>query len=672
MFNAGSAVSKLLLDTSDFRHGFLQAESLMKVFPATVTNFMASPLLGVVGIAGQVGRALGGMVSDALTTGVKLAASFEQAEVALGTMLGGAAQAKAVLGDLSAFAAATPFELPELVEATKKLTAFGIEHQALIPTLKSIGDISAGLGIRVSDLADIYGKARVQGRLFMEDINQLAGRGIPIQQELARQFGVTGDQVRKLVETGSVNFGNLQEAFRNLTAEGGKFGGMMDAQSKTLNGLWSTLTDNYNSLLREVGTDLVKAFDLRGVIQSAADYILSNKGAIVGAVREVTAGVVELLGILKDVAAYGKPAFEFIQAKLDGAGITDPNNRTAVKNPYAGASDPGFMAGLDKSAVLGTAPGREFLNVLVREQLAAAQAIGGVDEAMAKLSYGEARTRRAAEIALEIEGQTKAYRATLNELDAMLGKPAAEIPAEQFDAVVAKVNAFGASLRTASDELAKLRNQIREATGDNASALPGLEAGIGGFTSAMDAIRSRRGLVSDLARFPRAAAAAGLAPPPDAEPPLGPLAPQGPLGASTLAGGAGGGGGTAAGAGGAQPLQAAFAALTHGVLAARDSFADLRDSLKDFADDLTKLAVEVIRPLVTEGAAGQQKGSGGGEGGPMALGNVNVTTPPFNMNEATSQVAGKLRPSVNAAFENLRREFQGAMFARDILDSMRD
>lgn len=60
-------------------------------------------------------------------------------------MLGGGAQAKAVLGDLSAFAAATPFELPELVEATKKLTAFGIEQQALIPTLKSIGDISAGL-----------------------------------------------------------------------------------------------------------------------------------------------------------------------------------------------------------------------------------------------------------------------------------------------------------------------------------------------------------------------------------------------------------------------------------------------------------------------------------------------------------------------------------------------
>lgn len=688
-FDAGSVTSKLFLDTNPFRQGILQAESLMRIFPASVTNFMASPLLGVVGIAGQVGGALKNMVSDALVTGVKLAASFEQAEVALGTMLGGAAQAKAVLGDLSAFAASTPFELPELVEATKKLTAFGIEQAELIPTLTSIGDISAGLGIRVGELAEIYGKARVQGRLFMEDINQLSGRGIPIQHELARQFGVTADQVRKLVETGQVNFGHMEAAFKNLTAEGGKFGGMMEAQSQTLNGLWSTLTDNYNTLLREVGTELVKAFDLRGVIQSSADYILSNKAAIVGAVREVTVSVVELVNVLKDAAKHGKPIFEAIQLKLDAAGITDPANRTAVKNPMQGMADPDFFSGLDKTDVLGTAAGREFLARVARGQLTAAQAFGGTNQAVEDLGFRDSETRRAQDIAADLQAQTKAYRETLAELGAMLGKPAGQISAEQFDAMIAKVNAFGAALRTAAAEMEGIRDRaassldagmLYEGTGGPGKFSAALDPGLGGFRSAMDAIIARRGLVSDMqggaaVGVDPGAGTPGLDAPPPAVPvpvpvpvpdvsfpnlanPVADLAPRGPA--------AGEGGG--AGGGSAQPLQAAFAALTRGVLASRDGFSDLRDSMRDFAEDLTQLAVEVIRPLIAQGGTGEQEGGGGG--GKVALGNVNVSTPPFNMNEATSQVAGKLRPQINQAFENLRREFEGAIHADRVRQSM--
>jgi tape measure domain-containing protein len=99
----------------------------------------------------------------------------------------------------------------------------------------------------------LYGKARVQGRLFGEDINQLTNRGIPIIQELAKQFGVSDSEVKKLVASGEVGFPAIEKAFVSLTSEGGKFAGMMEAQSKTTTGLFSTLKDTVNEVFLTLG-----------------------------------------------------------------------------------------------------------------------------------------------------------------------------------------------------------------------------------------------------------------------------------------------------------------------------------------------------------------------------------------------------------------------------------
>jgi tape measure domain-containing protein len=189
--------------------------------------------------------------------GVSLAAENQQAEVAFTTMLGSASKAKQALSDVRDFAAATPFQLPELRDATKMLLAFQVAQEDLIPTLRKVGDVSSGIGAPIGEIAEIYGKAKVQGRLFMEDINQLTGRGIPIITELAKQFGVTEAEVRDLVSSGKVGFEQLEQAFTDLTSEGGKFGGMMEAQSKTLSGRWSTLKDTFAAIAQEYGTKLI-------------------------------------------------------------------------------------------------------------------------------------------------------------------------------------------------------------------------------------------------------------------------------------------------------------------------------------------------------------------------------------------------------------------------------
>ena len=160
---------------------------------------------------------------------------------------------KQTLAKLRKLGAETPFEFPELADAGRKLIAFGESADTVPETLRRIGDVSAGIQAPIGEIAEIYGKARVQGRLFAEDVNQLTGRGVPVIGELAKQFGVNESQVRKLVESGQVGFPQIEKAFINMTSQGGKFAGMMETQSKTTKGLFSTLKDSVNEVFLALG-----------------------------------------------------------------------------------------------------------------------------------------------------------------------------------------------------------------------------------------------------------------------------------------------------------------------------------------------------------------------------------------------------------------------------------
>ncbi|MHA3773668.1 tape measure protein [Verrucomicrobiota bacterium sgz303538] len=194
------------------------------------------------------------------------AADMQSLETAFGTLTGDMKSGLALVGELQQLGAETPFEvLSDLAPAGKSLLAFG-ESAAQIPdTLRRIGDIASGVGSGINDLAQIYGKARTQGTLYAEDINQLTGRGIPIIAEFAKQLGVSEGAVKKMASEGKITFSNLERAFQSLTMEGGKFNGMMEAQSKTWNGLKSNLADTVAQIEVAFGKPLVEG--LSGAFQ---------------------------------------------------------------------------------------------------------------------------------------------------------------------------------------------------------------------------------------------------------------------------------------------------------------------------------------------------------------------------------------------------------------------
>lgn len=184
---------------------------------------------------------------------VKFAGNLEQTQIALEVLLGDAEKASQIKNEWTQLAANTPFSSSDIDSAGKKLLAFNIEADKVTETLRRIGDISAATGSSISDIADIYGKAAVQGRLFAEDINQFQGRGIPVIQALATVLGVSETAVRDLVSEGKVGFPELEKAFNLMTDEGGQFAGMMDRLSESTLGRLSSTLDNAELALASFG-----------------------------------------------------------------------------------------------------------------------------------------------------------------------------------------------------------------------------------------------------------------------------------------------------------------------------------------------------------------------------------------------------------------------------------
>lgn len=174
---------------------------------------------------------------------VKSAANFEQTRIGLENMLGSADKARKLLSQISDFAAKTPFEFPELAQATRQLVAFGFSADDAYKTMKQLGDVSAAVGAPINELAYLMGTLKTQGRAFTIDIRQFAQRGIPIYEYLGRVLKVNGEELTKMIEQGKVGFPQVQKAFELMTAQGEKFHGTMAKQSKSLSGLFSTLKD---------------------------------------------------------------------------------------------------------------------------------------------------------------------------------------------------------------------------------------------------------------------------------------------------------------------------------------------------------------------------------------------------------------------------------------------
>lgn len=234
-------------------------------YQATEVKKLAEEAQNAEGKFGKLHAAMGAVAAIGIGVKIKsiagemvnLAASYEQSFTSFKVMLGDAEKARKVMDQLNDFSNRTPYDPAEVIASGRALMAMGVKLEDLETTLQRVGDVAAGVNMPFKELADIYGKNLASGKVQMEDINQLAGRGIPIMDELAKVFGVSTQQVRDLSSQGKIGFKHLEEAFKNMTSAGGKYYGMMAEQSKTFSGLMSTLTGQINYLKTKLGEALL-------------------------------------------------------------------------------------------------------------------------------------------------------------------------------------------------------------------------------------------------------------------------------------------------------------------------------------------------------------------------------------------------------------------------------
>ena len=220
---------------------------------------ITSPLtmLGVGGgLAGVTGHSLG------------LAGEKEGAILAYETMLGSMEKALDFQRKLEHFALTTPFEMPQLRDATKLLLAYQFEAEKVLPYMRIIGDTASGLNAGAEGIEAIVralGQMRQTGRVNAQDMMQLTNVGVAAWQILADKMGVSVAKVREMSEKGLIPANKAVEMLLEGMDKGTKnvrgFGGLMDKQSKTLFGMFSNIKDFFNQrIFTKFGEGLSSGF----------------------------------------------------------------------------------------------------------------------------------------------------------------------------------------------------------------------------------------------------------------------------------------------------------------------------------------------------------------------------------------------------------------------------
>jgi tape measure domain-containing protein len=192
-------------------------------------------------------------------------AEVESQSRSLAILAGSAEKAGQIIKELQDLGAITPFTSTELIDAAKRLQAFGVEADKVVETTRRLADASGATGAELSGLVTAYGQVQAKGRLQGEELLQFQERGIALQEELRKMYGMTGEEFQKALEKGQISAKAVEVALVNLTNTGGKYANGAIAQSDTLSGRLSTLQDNVDGVAREVGKVLTPA--LIGILQ---------------------------------------------------------------------------------------------------------------------------------------------------------------------------------------------------------------------------------------------------------------------------------------------------------------------------------------------------------------------------------------------------------------------
>lgn len=259
---------------------------------------------GALGVIAGVGVALGALG----VASVKAAGQMEQTRIAFTTLLKDGEKAKSFLSELEKFAASTPFELPGVLDASKRLLAFGFSAEQVIPILTAVGDSAAALGIGeegIQRLTLAIGQMQAKGKVSAEEMLQLAEAGVPAWEMLANKIGTDIPTAMDKASKGQISAAEGIQAV--ISGMNSKFGGMMEQQSQTINGIMSNIQDSVTQSMVVIGDKIIEAFDIKPKLKGAQDALgeFTEKVKSIGladAIREIPSGFAGSMAVIAGAA----------------------------------------------------------------------------------------------------------------------------------------------------------------------------------------------------------------------------------------------------------------------------------------------------------------------------------------------------------------------------------
>lgn len=219
-------------------------------------------------LQGTIGRLAGAFTAiQAARFVFAKTAEIESQTRSLQVLTGSVQQAKQIIQELQQLGAVTPFTSTELIDAAKRLQAFGVAAGNVVETTRRLADASGATGAELQGLVTAYGQVQAKGRLQGEELLQFQERGIALQEELRKMYGMTGEEFQKALSKGQISAKAVEVALQRLTSAGGKYANGAIAQSDTLSGRLSTLQDGIEGLARGIGTALSPA--IKAVLNEA-------------------------------------------------------------------------------------------------------------------------------------------------------------------------------------------------------------------------------------------------------------------------------------------------------------------------------------------------------------------------------------------------------------------
>lgn len=291
-----------------------------------VRDAFGSEFMSVSNTAVRALEGIGVAIAGVGVAAVRQASKLQSVQTAFTNMLGSAEKSSKFIAELQNFAAKTPFEFNQVTEAAQKFLAFGFTAEQVIPTLTAVGDAAAGVGLGAEGINRVtlaIGQMAAKSKVQSDEMLQLTEAGIPAWKMLAEAIGTSVPEAMERVTKGAVDAQTGISAL--ISGMQSTFGGMMEQQSQTIAGTWSSMMDGIDQSLAAMGLKIADAFNLTEVFQGIGET-LTNFAATVNSSglaeaftnalpTELQVGFVALATVLTGVAI---PAISLTITSLAG------------------------------------------------------------------------------------------------------------------------------------------------------------------------------------------------------------------------------------------------------------------------------------------------------------------------------------------------------------------